>query len=137
MKQAAWPGKDKIQKGPYFLKSWSLQTPFYRSVLYFANLLLCSAAILPKGEREKGSEKTARKKAALFQEPDPVTEMQKAKPGLLVTSVTSWFIEPAPFPCLLLASTAWPPSAICLIVTACQHLRQAGTAFTRTCLFEL
>lgn len=67
MKQAAWPGQGKVQKGPYFLKSWSLANPLYRSVLYFANLLLCSAAILPKGERDKASEETARQRAALFQ----------------------------------------------------------------------
>lgn len=43
----------------------------------------------------------------------------------------------SPLLTLLLASTAWPQSAICLIATALQHLRQAGTAFTRRCLFEL
>lgn len=83
-----------IPKRPLLLEELvTSKTPFYRSVLYFANLLLCSAAILPKGERKKGSEKIVRRKAALLQEPEPVTEMQKAKPGLLVTSVKRWFIQ--------------------------------------------
>ena len=84
----------QIPKRPLLLEELvTSKTPFYRSVLYFANLLLCSAAILPKGERKKDSEKIGRRKAALLQEPEPVTEMQKAKPGLLVTSVKRWFIQ--------------------------------------------
>jgi len=72
------------------------KTPFYRSVLYFANLLLCSAAILPKGERKKGSEKIGRRKAALLWEPEPTIGMQRAKPGLRVTSEKVWFIYSSP-----------------------------------------
>lgn len=84
----------QIPKRPLLLEELvTSKTPFYRSVLYFANLLLCSAAILPKGERKKGSEKIRRRKAALLQEQEPVTAMQKAKPGLLVTSVKRWFIQ--------------------------------------------
>ena len=84
----------QIPKRPLLLEELvTSKTPFYRSVLYFANLLLCSAAILPKGERKNGSEKIGRRNAALLQEPEPVTETQKAKPGLLVTSVKRWFIQ--------------------------------------------
>lgn len=72
------PRKGKFQKRPLLLEELvTSKTPFYRSVLYFANLLLCSAAILPKGKRKKGSEKTGRRKAALLQEPEPVTECKK------------------------------------------------------------
>lgn len=97
-----WNGQQtperQIPKRPLLLEEGvTSKPPFYRSVLYFANLLLCSAAILPKGERKKGWEKVGRTKAALLQEPEPVTEMQKAKPGLLVTSVKRWF-TPSPFP---------------------------------------
>lgn len=68
----------QIPKRPLLLEELvTSKTPFYRSVLYFANLLLCSAAILPKGKREKGSERTGRRKAALLQEPEPVTECKK------------------------------------------------------------
>lgn len=67
----------QIPKRPLLLEELvTSKTPFYRSVLYFANLLLCSAAILPKGERKKSSEKIGRRKAALLQEPEPATEKQ-------------------------------------------------------------
>lgn len=54
MKQAAWPGKGKIQKGPYFLKSWSLANPLLpqRSILCQPTALLCSdPAKRREGER--------------------------------------------------------------------------------------
>lgn len=96
----------QIPKRPLLLEEGvTSKPPFYRSVLYFANLLLCSAAILPKGERKKGWEEIGRTKAAPLQEPEPVTEMQKAKPGLLVTSVKRWFIS-SPFP---------PPSVVSIV----------------------
>lgn len=106
----------QIPKRPLLLEELvTSKTPFYRSVLYFANLLLCSAAILPKGERKKGSEKIGKRKAALLQEPEPTIEMQKAKPGLLVTSVKTWFkysSPPASTSALHSATAALPQSAI-------------------------
>lgn len=98
MKQAACPGKGKIQKGPYFLKSWSLANPLLpqRSILCQPTALLCSdPAKRREGERFREDRK---EESSLFHEPDPETEMQKAKPGLLVTSVTRWFVQPASFP---------------------------------------
>lgn len=40
----------------------------YRSVLYFANLLLCSAAILPKERRVENQERTVRAEKKLRKE---------------------------------------------------------------------
>lgn len=114
--------ESQIPKRPLLLEELvTSKSPFYRSVLYFANLLLCSAAILPKGERKKGSEKTGRRKAALLWEPEPMIEMQRAKPGLLVTSEKIWFIyssPPAPTCIFHSGTAALPPSAIELIISA-------------------
>lgn len=54
MKQAACPGKGKIRKSPYFLKSWSLANPLLpqRSILCQPTALLCSdPAKRREGER--------------------------------------------------------------------------------------
>lgn len=101
MKQAACPGKGKMQKGPYFLKSWSLANPLLpqRSILCQPTALLCSdPAKRREGERFREDRK---------EESSPVPgsrpsdrNAKKAKPGLLVTFVTSWFMQTAPFPLL-------------------------------------
>lgn len=48
----------KMGKGPCFWDESALH--LYRSVLYFANLLLCSAAILPKERGFENQERTVR-----------------------------------------------------------------------------
>lgn len=93
------PGKGKIQKGPYFPRSWSLANPLLpqRSILCQPTALLCSD---PAKRREGERFREDRKEESSQDCQEPVTEMQKAKPGLLVTSVTRWFIQTAPFPLL-------------------------------------
>lgn len=102
----------------------------------FYTLPTYCSALQRSCQKERGRKVQKRQEGRKQPCQEPVTEMQKAKPGLLVTSVTRWFIQTAPFPRLLLASTASPPSAIWLIVTALQHLRQAGSAFTRRWLLN-
>lgn len=48
-----------MRKGPCFWDETTLH--LYRNVLYFANLLLCSAAILPKERGIENQERTVRK----------------------------------------------------------------------------
>lgn len=64
--------------------------------------------------------------------------MQKAKPGLLVTSVKTWFkysSPPASTSALHSATAALPQSAIQLITSALQHLRQTSCVLTKRYIF--
>lgn len=137
MKQEHAQGKAK-SKRPLLPEELVTSKPPFTAAFY--TLPTYCSALQRSCQKERGRKVQRRQQGRKQPCQEPVTEMQKAKPGLLVTSVTRWFIQTAPslsFPRLLLASTALPQSAIWLIVTALQHLRQAGSAFTRRCLFEL
>lgn len=69
----------KMGKGPCF---WDESTLYlYRSVLYFANLLLCSAAILPKERGFENQERTVGREISLRK------EMANTQPELPLGSV--------------------------------------------------
>lgn len=142
MKQAACPGKGKIQKGPYFLKSWSLANPLLpqRSILCQPTALLCSdPAKRREGERFREDSKEESSPVPGTRPSDRNAKSKTRPSGNFCNKLVYTDRQPPSlsFPRPLRASTASPQSAICLIVTALQHLRQAGSAFTRRCFFEL
>lgn len=139
MKQAACPGKGKIQKGPYFLKSWSLANPLLpqRSILCQPTALLCSdPAKRREGERfrQDSKEESSPGPGARARDRNANSKTRPSGNFCKKTVYTDSPFPPLPTPAVGLHSFS---SKCNLLHCHCTPAAETATAFTRRGLFEL